>query len=94
MQVSTVEYYYFYVTAEHQSDLLTKIKAEFHLTDKELQIISRGRNAGSSRNNNRRNPVAYQDSTAFEALLGFLYIDKPHRCSELLYWIDAVVDDL
>lgn len=80
------------MTAEHQSKLLSKLKEEFSLTDKEQQVLNRGRNAGSGRNNNRRDPAAYQDSTAFEAVLGYLYIASPDRCGELLHWVDENVD--
>lgn len=78
--------------AEHQSRLLAKLKDDFALTAKEQQVLNRGRNAASSRNNNRRDPSAYQDSTAFEAILGYVYISNPDRCGELLAWIDAHVD--
>jgi ribonuclease III family protein len=80
------------MAAEHQSKLLSKLKEEFSLTEKEKQILTRGRNSGSGRNNNRRDPVAYQDSTAFEAVLGYMYIASPGRCEELLSWIDDNVD--
>jgi len=64
------------------------------LTDKEQQVLNRGRNAGSGRNNNRRDPAAYQDSSAFEALLGYMYITTPKRCTTLLEWIDGIVDEI
>jgi ribonuclease III family protein len=80
------------MAAEHQSKLLSKLKEEFSLTEKEKQILTRGRNSGSGRNNNRRDPVAYQDSTAFEAVLGYMYIASPGRCEELLSWIGDNVD--
>ncbi|KAL3939090.1 MAG: hypothetical protein SGBAC_006135, partial [Bacillariaceae sp.] len=57
------------VRAEHQSLLLAKLKDDFKLSDKETQILMRGRNA-VTRSKNRRNPAAYQDSTSFEALVG------------------------
>lgn len=79
------------VRAEYQSDLLTRLKSSFALTEKELQVLSRGRNA-SSGNKNRRNPAAYQDSTAFEALVGYLYIVDKERCQELFQWIDNNTD--
>ena len=82
------------MAAEHQSKLLSKLKGEFSFTDKEKQILNRGRNAGSGRNNNRRDPAAYQDSTAFEAVLGYMYIASPGRCEELLSWIHDNVDDV
>ena len=51
----------------------------------------RGRNA-VTKSKNRRNPAAYQDSTAFEALLGYIYITDKGRCEELLAWLESVVD--
>lgn len=53
----------------------------------------RGRNA-VTRSKNRRNPAAYQDSTSFEALVGYLYISKQERCTDLLRWLEANIDDL
>lgn len=77
------------VRAEHQSQLLVKIKEDFGLSEKELQIVSRGRNAVTRSRNNRRDPATYQDSTAFEALIGYLYIDDKPRCEELLVWLST-----
>ena len=85
-------------TAEHQSKLLSKLKRDFQLTVKERQVLNRGRNAagsgGRGNSSNRRDPAAYQDSTAFEALLGYMYIAAPDRCSDLLNWIDSIVDEV
>jgi len=83
---------FYLVQAEHQSKLLTRLRGEFQLSSKELQILSRGRNAASGRNNNRRDPAAYQDSTAIEALIGYMYIADSDRCGELLQWIDNTID--
>ena len=79
--------------AEHQSHLLEQLKKDFPLSDKETQTMMRGRNA-VTRSKNRRNPAAYQDSTAFECLLGYLYISDQSRCRELLNWLETVVDEL
>lgn len=79
------------VRAEHQSQLLAKLKQDFELSDKETQILMRGRNA-VTRSKNRRNPAAYQDSTSFEALVGYLYIEDQERCCDLLNWLETVVD--
>ena len=73
--------------AEHQSYLLEQLKESFPLTDKEKQILMRGRNA-VTKSKNRRNPAAYQSSTSFEALIGYLYICDPPRCGEVLKWLD------
>lgn len=78
--------------AEHQSELLEKLKSDFPLSDKELQVLMRGRNA-VTRSKNRRNPAAYQDSTSFEALIGYLYISDRGRCTDLFNWLDTIVDD-
>ena len=79
--------------AEHQSKLLKRIKEEFPLSDKEMQVVMRGRNS-VTRSKNRRNPAAYQDSTAFEALIGYLHITDQKRCCELLTWLSDIVDDV
>lgn len=81
------------VRAEHQSFLLAQLKQDFELSDKETQILMRGRNA-VTRSKNRRNPAAYQDSTSFEALLGYLYIEDPERCCDLLNWLESIVDKI
>eukprot|EP00980_Cylindrotheca_fusiformis_P001704 scaffold388_cov114-Cylindrotheca_fusiformis.AAC.13 len=81
------------VRAEHQSHLLSQLKENFGLSDKEKQILMRGRNA-VTKSKNRRNPAAYQDSTSFEALLGYLYIQDEPRCCDLLNWLDSYVDEI
>ena len=81
-----------FIQAEHQSELLTRLREDFDLTEKEAQILSRGRNSVSGSRNNRRNPAAYQDSTAFEALVGYLYITDTQRCAELMNWINNNID--
>ncbi|OEU15018.1 ribonuclease III [Fragilariopsis cylindrus CCMP1102] len=80
------------VRAENQSALLKKLKETFPLSDRESQVLSRGRNS-VTRSKNRRNPAAYQDSTSIEALIGYVYINDPDRCQELLAWFDTVIDE-
>jgi ribonuclease-3 family protein len=62
------------------------MKEEFPFTPKEQQVLSRGRNSVSG-SGNRRDPAAYQDATALEAVVGFLYITDSKRCEEVLNWI-------
>lgn len=83
--------------AEHQSKLLQLLRQDtssFPLTSKEEQVLKRGRNAaaGRSNNNHRHHPIIYQDSTAFEALVGYLYISDSDRCTKLFQWIELNVD--
>eukprot|EP00536_Pseudo-nitzschia_multiseries_P000111 jgi/Psemu1/249212/estExt_Genewise1Plus.C_20270 len=80
------------VRAEHQSFLLRQLKESFPLTDKESQVVMRGRNS-VTKSKNRRNPAAYQDSTALEALVGYIYITDQNRCQELLSWLESVLDN-
>ena len=93
---------YFFVlvaTAEFQSTLVTRLRQgnnesdttpiSFCLTDQEVRVMNRGRNAATKTNHRKANPVAYQDATALEALVGYLYISDPDRCTQLLEWIDA-----
>jgi ribonuclease-3 family protein len=71
---------------------LNRLKSEFELTEKEGQVLMRGRNSVTkSKNNRRKNPVAYQDSTSFEALIGYMYINDPERCRELFVWLESVL---
>ncbi|KAL7575031.1 hypothetical protein ACA910_010842 [Epithemia clementina (nom. ined.)] len=74
------------VRAEFQAELLAKMRTSFNLTSSENAILSRGRNAvsGSTRN---KDPVAYQDATALEALIGYLFIQNQPRCAQLLEWM-------
>jgi len=81
------------IAAEHQSHILSKLKQEFSCTKQEEQIISRGRNAASGSSKNRRDPTAYQDATALEALIGYLFITDSSRCRELLAWIHESLDN-
>jgi 23S rRNA maturation mini-RNase III len=101
--VITITIIYIYFLAEHQSQLLSKLRQgtennnnnnSFILSIKEVQILNRGRNAVTNRKNtnHRHHPNIYQDSTAFEALIGYLYISDMHRCMQLLHWIDTNID--
>jgi len=53
------------------------------LTEAEKDLLRRGRNA-SSRGPRRVDSQIYQQSTGFEALVGYLYLTKPARLMELL----------
>ena len=72
--------------AEHQAKLLALLTENFALTTQELQIVVRGRNSGSVKGNRRKTP-AYNDATALEALLGYVYITNKERCSEILNYL-------
>lgn len=64
-----------------QAELLEKVSST--LTEDEQDIVRRARNikAPSGRSGGQQN---YRQATAFEALLGYLYLTSPERLRELL----------
>ena len=63
-----------YVKAKAQADLLKKI--ENILSDSEKDIVRRARNAENHHLPKNANPADYMYSTAFEGLIGYLYLTK------------------
>ncbi|WP_163539027.1 ribonuclease III domain-containing protein [Gracilibacillus sp. YIM 98692] len=54
------------------------------LTEEEMSIVRRGRNAKSGSVPKNTSMQAYRYSTAFEALIGYLYLDQRHKRLEEL----------
>ena len=72
-----------YVKAKAQADILKRIEAD--LTDEEKEIVRRARNAENHHLPKNANPADYMYSTAFEGLIGFLYLTKKdERLKEIL----------
>jgi ribonuclease-3 family protein len=69
------------VRAESQAWQLRSL--EPHLTDTELAMLRRGRNAASGCPK-RLEPEIYQQATSFETLIGYLYLTDPQRLTQLL----------
>ena len=63
-----------YVKAKAQADILNNIYDQ--LTEKEKDIVRRGRNAENHHLPKNANVQDYMYSTAFEALIGYLYLTK------------------
>ena len=70
-----------YVSAKGQVEMLSKI--ENHLTEKEKDVISRGRNHKQIRHPKNTDIITYKKATGFEALLGFLYYEDKNRLEEI-----------
>lgn len=71
-----------FVKAKSQADILKKL--EKHLTDEEKNIVRRGRNAENHHLPKNANVEEYMYSTAFEALIGYLYLcKKDERLKEI-----------
>lgn len=72
-----------YVKAKAQADMLEKISDR--LTDEEKDIARRGRNTENHHVAKNSNVADYSKSTAFEALIGYLYLTKQdERLEEVL----------
>ena len=71
------------VCAEAQARMIKALKP--HLTDKELEIYKRGRNAKSHTSAKNASIKDYRRATGFEALLGYLFLDgQKERADELM----------
>lgn len=72
-----------HVKAKAQADTLQKIYDD--LTEEEKDIVRRGRNAENHHLPKNANVQEYMYSTAFEALIGYLYLTKQNtRLKEIL----------
>ena len=78
-----------YVKAGAQADILKRL--EEHLTCEEKEIVRRGRNAENHHLPKNANVEEYMYSTAFEALIGYLYLcKKDERLKEIF---DLILDE-
>ena len=83
------------VNAEAQSKLLQKFVDDFKLTSAEQGVLARGRNASlTARKKGQGGESMYQDSTAFEALIGYTYISDKVRFNEMINWIRDELDKM
>ncbi|WP_347342593.1 ribonuclease III domain-containing protein [Coleofasciculus sp. FACHB-1120] len=73
------------VRAESQAKALRSL--EPHLTNTELEILRRGRNAAAGRPK-RLDPEIYQQATSLETLMGYLYLTDPQRLNQLLSYLE------
>lgn len=72
-----------YVKAGAQAEMLNKL--EDILTDEEKEIVRRGRNQENHHLPKNVSTAEYSKSTAFEALIGYLYLAKEEgRLEEIL----------
>ena len=75
-----------YVKAQAQAEILAKLYDE--LTEEEKDIVRRGRNAENHHLPKNANATDYMYATAFEALIGYLYLaKKDERLQEILNMI-------
>ncbi|EUJ40848.1 hypothetical protein BCAMP_04502 [Brochothrix campestris FSL F6-1037] len=74
-----------YVSAKAQDRILKHWLETEALTAFEVTIVNRGRNAKSKTIRKNTDLMTYRYSTAFEALIGYLYLtDETDRLNELM----------
>ena len=73
-----------YVTASKQNELLFKLINNNILTEEEIDIVKRGRNTKTHSKPKSCDIVIYRHATAFEALVGYLYLSNKDRLYEIL----------
>ena len=73
-----------YVSARAQASIVHHIMPQ--LTEEEQDIVKRGRNAKSYTIPKNANMTDYRHSTAYEALIGYLYLtERIERLEEIVY---------
>jgi ribonuclease-3 family protein len=83
-----------YVSAKAQSQILFEIKNKGILTEMEMAVVMRGRNAKSGTVPKNTDVQTYRYSTAFEALMGYLYLTGDiSRLEELITLSLKYVDE-
>ena len=70
------------VNANFQAALLQKLV----LSDKELELVKRGRNLPITPQK-RSTPMIHRSATAFEVLIGYLYLNDKKRLYEIFEFI-------
>lgn len=81
------------VRASFQAELLKRL--EPFLLEKELEIVKRGRNVKSGRTPTGTEVITYRYSTAFEALIGYLFLSgQAQRLEELFTQIHRLSEEL
>lgn len=79
-----------YVKAKSQAEFIHAMIAAGLLTDSELEIVKRGRNAKSSSVAKNASITDYRAATGFEALWGYLYLEnEKDRLKKLLEFVVA-----
>ena len=77
-----------FVTATAQSEAFGS--AESMLTEEELDIYRRGRNAGLSHHPKHQKMTDYHRATGFEALIGYLYLNGEYERAAVI--LDAAYE--
>jgi ribonuclease-3 family protein len=72
------------VSAKGQDNLIKKLINDNVLTQEELDIFNRGRNAKCAHHPKNTDIITYKYATGFEALIGYLYLENKERLEEII----------
>lgn len=80
-----------YTSGEAQAKAIHYLLGENILTEQEISIFKRGRNANVHSSRKNMDLATYLDATGFEALIGFLHLDNQiERLEKLIAMVLAV----
>lgn len=84
-----------FVSAKAQAVVLKRLTEEEFLTEAELAVMRRGRNAKSGSVPKNTDVQTYNFSTAFEAVLGWLYLkEEQARVDEIISYAIEIIEEL
>lgn len=76
-----------FVSAVSQNELIHEMIRTNFLTEEEMALFKRGRNAKSHTSAKNADVATYRASTGFEALIGFLHMSgQKERVDEVIAW--------
>lgn len=77
-----------YVSAKNQARIISYLINTKYLTDREINIVKRGRNYKKNRHPRHTDIITYKLSTGFETLIGYLYLNnEKKRVEEIIAYI-------
>ncbi|MFJ7371198.1 Mini-ribonuclease 3 [Lysinibacillus sp. NPDC098008] len=83
-----------YVSAKAQSMVVHRMMDENYLTEEELAVFRRGRNAKSGSVPKNTDVQTYRNSSGFEAILGNLYLlNELERVYEIIAYAIQIVEE-
>lgn len=83
-----------YTQANSQALAALKMTTDFY-TEKEIDIFKRGRNQSASHKPKNTDVQTYNQSTGFEAVIGYLYLDKSfERVDEVIARTIEIINEL
>ncbi|HWJ79853.1 MAG TPA: Mini-ribonuclease 3 [Niallia sp.] len=82
-----------YVTAKGQAKVVHQLMEDNFLSDEEMAVLKRGRNAKSGSIPKNTDVQTYRYSTGFEAVLGYLYMaHREERLEEIIQAAFSIIE--